>query len=111
MEYYVRVINELDIYGVSARLEEVNACKDPGLKLIETIRTILWNVTDSSQDFGEAVCETDMLFYLMRDLDEINREGIDNLRVMNIYRLCLFNVGIVDVFIISIVMLAPVHCV
>ena len=70
----------------SAFVEEAQTDKDPGFLLALTIREILWNFSDSSARFSEAISETEIFKYLVNDLDNIWDDGLDQLEV---YRLLL----------------------
>ena len=80
VDLYVKILEEHDLYdGISPSLEEEDH-QEEYYHVIKDIKTILWNFSDASKDFGLAISEqTDLFQYLVKNLQATYKEGVPNL--------------------------------
>lgn len=84
VKFYEFVFEEFDIEAVTNFfVEEGKGQDDPGYKIILIIREILWNFSDSSFKFGEEIAKTGFFEHLIKDLNFIYEDGLENLMSVN----------------------------
>lgn len=80
VDLYGKILEEHDLCdGISPLLEEEDE-EEEYYHVIKDIKTILWNFSDASKDFGLAISEqTDLFQFLVKDLQATYKEGVPKL--------------------------------
>ncbi|VDI62430.1 Hypothetical predicted protein [Mytilus galloprovincialis] len=81
VELYNRILEDSEIFdGISPTLDEDDG-EEPYHIAIKDIRTILWNFSDTSKDFGMSIAQdTDFFQSIVKDLQITFKEGLDLLK-------------------------------
>lgn len=80
VDLYQKILVEHELCdGISPSLEDEDEAEEY-YHVIKDIKTILWNFSDASKDFGLAISEeTDLFQFLVKDLQATFKEGVPNL--------------------------------
>lgn len=78
VELYNRILEDSEIFdGISPTLDDDDG-EEPYHIAIKDIRTILWNFSDTSKDFGMSIAQdTDFFQSIVKDLQITFKEGLD----------------------------------
>ncbi|XP_076101331.1 uncharacterized protein LOC143071117 [Mytilus galloprovincialis] len=81
VELYNRILEDSEIFdGISPTLDDDDG-EEPYHIAIKDIRTILWNFSDTSKDFGMSIAQdTDFFQSIVKDLQITFKEGLDLLK-------------------------------